>query len=38
MAAGVTSTVWDIDDLVYMVEEYDIMSRWDLRTLNPFVA
>ncbi len=35
MAAGVTSTVWDVDDLIYIAEEYEITSKWDLRTILP---
>jgi IS1 family transposase len=35
MAAGLASTVWDVSDLVYLTEEHEIMSKWDLR---PFGA
>lgn len=35
MAAGITSTVWDVSDLIYLTEEYEITSAWDLRELIP---
>jgi IS1 family transposase len=30
MAAGITSTVWSIGDLVKIADEYEIMSEWEL--------
>lgn len=35
MAAGITSTVWDVEDLVYIAEEYEITRKWDLRGFVP---
>ena len=35
MAAGITASPWDVDDLVYIADEHEIMSKWDLRTIIP---
>src|ERR1700682_3195907 len=35
MAAGITSTVWDVSDLIYLTEEHEIMSKWDMLDLIP---
>jgi IS1 family transposase len=35
MAAGITSSPWDVDDLVYIADEDEITSKWDLRTFVP---
>ena len=35
MAAGITASPWDVDDLVYITDEHEIMSNWDLRTILP---
>lgn len=35
MAGGITSTVWDVADLVKFADEHEIMQRWDLRTFVP---
>jgi IS1 family transposase len=35
MAAGLTSTVWDISDLIYLTEEHEIMSEWDMLAFVP---
>jgi len=35
MAAGITSTVWDVADLVKFADEHEIMSNWHLRTFVP---
>lgn len=35
MMAGITSTVWDVADLVKFADEHEMMSNWDLRTFVP---
>jgi hypothetical protein len=35
MAAGITASQWNVDDLVYIADEHQIISKWDLRTILP---
>lgn len=35
MMAGITSTVWDVADLVKFADEYEVTKNWDLRSFVP---